>query len=44
MTSNACVTHPQLDGGNNRWRENTARPFWFMDLGLTHAGIYHMVT
>lgn len=22
MTSNACVMHPPLDGGNNRWREN----------------------
>lgn len=44
MTSNACVTHPPLDGGNNRWRENTGGPLCFTDLGLTHAGIYHMVT
>lgn len=44
MTNNACVTHLPLDRGNNRWRENKRRSFWFMYLGLTHAGIYLMVT
>lgn len=44
MTSNTCVTHPPLDGGNSRWRENKGRSLWFMHLGLTRAGIYLLVT